>query len=456
MTTGMAIKVTKTTMVKPAAATPRHVLRTSILDQMVPRYIHVPTVYFYRPAPPPPVSPTAMVDDFFDSAILKEALRKVLIPFYPVAGRLMASSSESGRIDINCNGEGALFVEAQTSSVVDDFGDFVPSPKLRTLVPTVDYSAGLSSYPLLLVQVTYFKCGGVSIGVAMDHHVVDGFSALHFFNTWSDMARGIDIKTPPFIDRTILCARNPPKPVFDHIEYKLPSLTMKTTTTTTITTQTSTKSIDVAIYKLSNEQLKTLKAKCGNTKNGTKLSYSTFEILAGHVWKCACKARKLGHDQETKLHIVVDGRFRFQPPLPPGYLGNVIFSTTPIVKVEELVHSKLWYAANQIQSTLRETDDSYLRSAIDYLELQPDISVLSRGPHTFGSPNLGIVSWVRLPFYDADFGWGRPIFVGPAAILFDGLVYLMNNPNDDDGSLSVAIGLQHEHMKEFEKLLYDM
>uniref|UniRef100_A0A803Q8X2 Uncharacterized protein n=1 Tax=Cannabis sativa TaxID=3483 RepID=A0A803Q8X2_CANSA len=432
----MVMKIRKTTMVKPSAETPHHVLRNSILDQMVPRHIHVPTIYVYKP---PIMSTLSLDDQFFDSNILKDALSKVLVPFYPVAGRLI--TSKNGRIDIDCNGEGVLFIEAETSFVLDDFGDFVPSPKLRSLlVPSVDYSNGLSSYPLLLV--TYFKCGGVSIGVAMDHHVVDGFSALHFFNSWSEMARGIDLKTLPYIDRTILSPRNPPKPTYDHIEYK------PTTTPQSLTNNI----IDVAIYKLTNEQVKTLKAKCC----GNKLSYSTFEILASHVWKCACKARKLGHDQETKLHVVVDGRSRLQPPLPIGYFGNVIFSTTPIIRVGELMESKLWYVANQIQSTIKKADDSYLKSAIDYLELQPDISALTRGAHTFGSPNLGIVSWTKLPFYDADFGWGRPIFVGPAAILFDGLVYIMNNPNDDDGSLSVAIGLQHEHMKEFERLLYDI
>ncbi|KAM6552708.1 hypothetical protein CsatB_013470 [Cannabis sativa] len=427
-------------MVKPAAATPRHVLWNSNVDQLVPRFLHVSTVYFYKPK-------QTHHHNFFDSNILKEALSKVLVPFYPVAGRLLASSTESGRVDIDCNGEGVLFVEAETNSLVDDFGDFKPSPKLKSLVPSVEYSKGISSYPLLLVQVTYFKCGGVSIGVAIEHHVIDGVSAIHFLNSWSDIASGIEqLKTPPFLDRTILCAHNPPTPIFDHVEYESP-LTKKTTTND---------NIDIAIYKLSNEQLKTLKAKCvNNEEEDNKIKYSSYEILAGHIWKCACKARKLSHDQETKLYVVVDGRSRLQPPLPPGYFGNAIFTTTTKVKAGDLVQSKSWYASKQIHSTLKRIDDSYLRSALDYLELQPDISALSRGSHTFRSPNLGINSWIRLPFYEANFGWGRPIYVGPATILYDGITYLLSSP-DDDGSVFVAIGLQHDHMKDFVKFLYDI
>lgn len=138
------INVKETTMVKPAEETPRHVLWNSNLDQLVPRYMHIPTVYFYRPK-------AGGHDNFFDPTILKEALSKVLVPFYPMAGRL--SSLDNGRIEINCNAEGVLFIEAETNSVLDDFGDFSPTPELRILIPKVDYSGGISSYPLLFLQV---------------------------------------------------------------------------------------------------------------------------------------------------------------------------------------------------------------------------------------------------------------------------------------------------------------
>ncbi|XP_028124854.1 shikimate O-hydroxycinnamoyltransferase-like [Camellia sinensis] len=132
---------------------------------------------------------------------MKLGLSRVLVPFYPMAGRL--GRDEDGRIEIDCNAEGVLFVEAVTEACVDDFGDFAPTLELRQLIPTVDYSGGISSYPLLVLQVTYFKCGGVSLGVGMQHHVADGASGLHFVNTWSDMTHGLDLTIPPFIDRTL-------------------------------------------------------------------------------------------------------------------------------------------------------------------------------------------------------------------------------------------------------------
>ncbi|CAL8133560.1 unnamed protein product [Prunus armeniaca] len=62
-------------------------------------------------------------------------------------------NDENGRVEIDCNAEGVLFVVAESSSVVDDFGDFVPTPNFITLIPTVDYSLGISSYPILVLHL---------------------------------------------------------------------------------------------------------------------------------------------------------------------------------------------------------------------------------------------------------------------------------------------------------------
>ncbi|KAH7547504.1 hypothetical protein FEM48_Zijuj01G0317000 [Ziziphus jujuba var. spinosa] len=428
----VTINVKESTMVKPAEETPLRPLWNSNVDIVVPS-MHTPSVYFYRPTG---------ASNFFDPTILKQALSKALVPFYPMAGRLRRD--DDGRIEINCNAEGVLFVEAETNSVIDDFGDFAPTLELRKLIPTIDYSGGIHSYPLLVLQVTYFKCGGVSLGVGMQHHVADGFSGLHFVNTWSDMARGLDLTIPPFIDRTLLRPRDPPQPAFHHIEYQ-PAPPMKSPRQNTDTTT-------VSIFKLTRDQLNKLKAK--SKEDGNTISYSSYEMLAGHVWRSVCKARALPVDQDTKLYIATDGRSRLQPPLPPGYFGNVIFTTTPLAVAGDLMSKPIWYAASRIHDALLRMDNDYLRSALDYLELQPDLSALVRGAHTFRCPNLGITSWVRLPIHDADFGWGRPIFMGPGGIAYEGLAFVLPS-SANDGSLSVAIALQTEHMKAFEKLLYD-
>lgn len=288
----------------------------------------------------------------------------------------------------------------------------------------------------------------------MQHHVADGFSGLHFVNSWSDIARGgMDVSSPPFIDRTLLRARDPPTPSFPHVEYQ-PAPPLKTMTPSQITPEKAQNvPPSVLIFKFTKDQLMTLKTKAKEGDN--TVSYSSYEMLAGHVWRSVCKARELDHDQETKLYIATDGRSRLRPVLPPDYFGNVIFTTTPIALSGDLTTRPTYYAASRIHAALMRMDDEYLRSALDYLELQPDLSKLVRGAHTFRCPNLGITSWTKLPIHDADFGWGRPIFMGPGGIAYEGLAFMLPSPLND-GGLSLAIALQPDHMRLFKKFIYDI
>ncbi|KAM3380555.1 shikimate O-hydroxycinnamoyltransferase isoform X1 [Capsicum galapagoense] len=435
----MKIEVRESTMVQPATETRQIRLWNSNVDLVVPNF-HTPSVYFYRP------NGSA---NFFDGKVLKDALSRALVPFYPMGGRLCRD--EDGRIEIDCKGQGVLFVEAESDGVVDDFGDFAPTLELRRLIPAVDYSQGIESYALLVLQITHFKCGGVSLGVGMQHHAADGASGLHFINTWSDMARGLDLTIPPFIDRTLLRARDPPQPKFPHIEYQPPP-TLKVTAENAPNSEPVPET-SVSIFKLTRDQINALKAK--SKEDGNTVNYSSYEMLAGHVWRSTCMARGLAQDQETKLYIATDGRARLRPSLPSGYFGNVIFTATPVAVAGDLQSKPIWYAASKIHDQLAIMDNDYLRSALDYLELQPDLKALVRGAHTFKCPNLGITSWSRLPIHDADFGWGRPIFMGPGGIAYEGLSFILPSPTND-GSQSVAISLQAEHMKLFEKFLYDI
>ncbi|GKD65307.1 shikimate O-hydroxycinnamoyltransferase-like protein [Tanacetum coccineum] len=205
------------------------------------------------------------------------------------------------------------------------------------------------------------------------------------------------------------------------------------------------------MLRLTLDQINKLKSKARG--DGTT-NHSTYEILAAHLWRCASKARGLAHDQPTKLYVATDGRSRLNPPLPPGYLGNVVFTATPIAKSGEFETESLSNTARRIRNELGKMDDKYLRSAIDYLELQSDLSALVRGPSYFASPNLNVNSWTRLPIYDSDFGWGRPIFMGPASILYEGTIYIIPDPSGDR-SVSLAVCLDPNHVDLFREFLYD-
>jgi len=84
---------------------------------------------------------------------MKEALSKVLVPFYPMAGSL--HWEKHGRVEIDCDSQGVLFVEANTDAVIDDLGDFTPTLQFFKLISIVDYSCIIKMYPLLVFQTCF-------------------------------------------------------------------------------------------------------------------------------------------------------------------------------------------------------------------------------------------------------------------------------------------------------------
>ncbi|KAJ0090657.1 hypothetical protein Patl1_14618 [Pistacia atlantica] len=210
----------------------------------------------------------------------------------------------------------------------------------------------------------------------------------------------------------------------------------------------------MARFRLSLDQINAFKAKLKN-EHGTM--YSTFVILAAHVWCCVCKARGLSMNQLTKLYIPIEGRLRLNPPLPLGHLGNVVFTATSIALAGDIQSKPLIYTVKIIHETLKRMNDEYLRSTLAYVEqhyndltaikqrvprssscpnlrigyyLRPllrfqetlqhdhDQTTLKQGAPTCKSPNLRILSWLRMPVYGFKFckiygGFKKPALEDP-------------------------------------------
>jgi shikimate O-hydroxycinnamoyltransferase len=139
------VQVVESSFVTPTEPAPRTGLWLSSLDLEQANQGHTPTIYLYSS------NDVAAAADFFDVVRLKEAMARALVAFYPLAGRL-GINNDDGRMEISCNGEGALFVVAQTDDLTaDDVKKFKPSPELRRLfVPLIEPS---SSVILAAVQV---------------------------------------------------------------------------------------------------------------------------------------------------------------------------------------------------------------------------------------------------------------------------------------------------------------
>lgn len=208
-------------MICPKGKTPRSIIKISRLDMLVRTpYSHTTLIYIYHP------QGNNNTPKVFDTQILKDSLSIVLVPFYPMAGRLR-KNKDDGAIEIDCNAQGVLFVEVQTSLALTNFKNFNSNIEFRKMViPTCDYSKGLSSFPLFMVQFTRFKCGGVCMGVATHHHVNDGSAYAFFMSSWARVARGLELLVLPVHDRSAIhqfTAHDPTQLKFRHLEFE-PSL----------------------------------------------------------------------------------------------------------------------------------------------------------------------------------------------------------------------------------------
>ncbi|KAJ8438136.1 hypothetical protein Cgig2_033015 [Carnegiea gigantea] len=402
------VKVKQSCIVRPAKETPKGSLWLSGLDIVIREpYTHTPSVFIYCPK-----QDYDNPSNFFDFSIMKDALSQALVYFYPIAGRLRKNEN-TGRLEIDCNGEGALFIEAETQLSLDDFGEyFTPNAEFREVViPPCDYSGG---------------CGGVTIGLAQNHQVGDGSSFIHFLVSWGRLVQGLDLAVLPHIERSNHLA---PRDVS-----KLNTL-IETATT-------------ASAANFTKDQLSALRLKACSGE-GANYMLTTYAILAGHVWSCSFKARGLSDDQDVKVYIPTDGRLRFN--LPQGYFGNGIFSTACVAKAGYAAWKPLWYAASKIREAVRRmNDEEYLRSAIDYLESEADPTAVVRGAPVSVCPNVSINSWAKLPDYQADFGCGQPMFVGHGGIRSEGQLFILQS-RERDGSLLVASKLFTVHMAQFLK-----
>ena len=63
------------------------------------------------------------------------------------------------------------------------------------------------------------------------------------------------------------------------------------------------------------------------------------------------------------------------------------------------------------------------------------------------------MSWLTLPLYGHDFGWGKEIFMVPGEIEPESS-FLIPDPNGD-GSIVVALCLQTDHIDSFKKHFFN-
>ncbi|XP_066335358.1 omega-hydroxypalmitate O-feruloyl transferase-like [Miscanthus floridulus] len=426
----MSVKRGHATLVPPAEATPtggQYYL--SNLDQNIA--VIVQTVYCYKPG-----------DGKGDVAgALRDALARVLVHYHPLAGRL--GISPEMKLTVELTGEGAVFVEADAACDLADVGDLTkPDPAaLGQLVYSVPDAKHILEMPPMTAQVTRFRCGGFALGLAMNHCMFDGIGAMEFVNSWAETARGVgELTVPPFLDRSVLRARDPPVHSFPHHEFaEIPDVS-------DTAALYGAQELRYSSFCFDPDRLERVRGLV-LADGALEGRCTTFEALSGLVWRARTTALGLAPDQRTKLLFAVDGRRRFGPPLPRGYFGNGIVLTNALATAGELLSAPVSHAAGLVQDAVRMVTDEYMRSAVDYFEA-------TRARPSLASTLL-ITTWSRLEFHGADFGWGEPVMSGPVTLPEKEVILFLAHGKERK-SINVLLGLPATAMDAFQELMDDI
>ncbi|CAK9155837.1 unnamed protein product [Ilex paraguariensis] len=406
------VEVLSRETIKPSSPTPSPLRNypLSFLDQISPP-IYMPMIFFYESS----FNTNLSNDDKSDR--LKISLSETLTRFYPLAGRLVDN------ISIDCNDEGIVYSEARVKCQLVQVIQGLAPDELNKFLPCelddVDET-------VLAVQVNFFDCGGMAVGVCTSHKIADALSIALLITGWAATSRG---------DSNILC------PQFESAKLFPPRNISGFKPTVGITKE----KIVVKRFVFNNSIVAALREKYTDFND---LRPTRIEALSAFIWdrfRALTEIESSPKKMYSVLHAV-NLRTRMDPPLPEHSFGNLyrIAIATPSMDTRD----ESCDLVKQMREAIKNIDGDYvtkLREGDEHLNLlKENAQRFEKGEMV----SFSFTSLCRFRLYDVDFGWGRPVKVGSTRLTFKNLVTFMDTREGD--GIEAWLNLEEGDMVKFE------
>ncbi|KAL3838667.1 hypothetical protein ACJIZ3_023258 [Penstemon smallii] len=410
--------------VKPSSPTPLHLqsYKISMLDQICPNMVVPVILYFSSPG-------ENLISHTIDS--LKRSLSFILTRFYPVAGRISEDD-----LSVDCKDQGVPFSVVKVAARLSDLLKN-PDPQLpMRLIPcavTNDEKLGMNG-TIAMTQVNIFECGGIAIGTAFRHKIVDGFTMVSFLSAWAATAR---VSSEPVCPNYISQSLFPQKEeISNQADFVGSVLKMG-------------KSI-MHRFVFDASAIGQLKA-ASNIKRPTRV-----EVVLALIWKCFMVASLSNGKQVSLISQPVNMRRRARPPFPSDCFGNFVGLSAASSTNED--KKELGHLVKEIRDDANKIDHDYVnrmlgdKGLLGCIEnLQPSVSKILEADDV-----LLVTSWCSLGIYNVDFGWGKPIWMtrceagNNSESIFMNCVWL-NDTRSGDG-VEAWVVLDEKYMEVFENV----
>uniref|UniRef100_A0A0D9X4W9 Anthocyanin 5-aromatic acyltransferase n=1 Tax=Leersia perrieri TaxID=77586 RepID=A0A0D9X4W9_9ORYZ len=397
----------------------------------------------------------------FDAVVasLRASLSATLARLIPLAGRIVhLPDSGDAAIDCSQNGGGVRFVVAECDGVdatrlAGDADHDVEA--FERLAPVLE--AEVLPAETMAVQVTRLagaggeeRGGGVAIGVAMHHAVVDGRSVWRFIEAWAAACRGDEAwreeAAAATFDRAAVAIPGGEELARGVLRNYAPNLPVATVPEFLVKGRLK---LSRRTFTVAPPQIHRLKHRIISAAAG--VNPSTFVTLASLAWVSFVKTKhaagEIADDDDVHLFFFIDIRGRaaaVDPPVSDSFFGTCISGCLAAAAARDLVadcgDAGLAAAAAAVQGEVR-------RAAEDPLARWEWMSLVGRVPL---DRLVNMSGSTRFPAYEAaDFGWGSPARTELVTMNHDGQVVLVAAAAGGGGGVQASVAMKPAQMEAF-------